>query len=146
IEQDAIRALAVDPSEPRRVFALGGATMYRSGDSGAHWAKLQGFDEAASHLGPHTALAALGDVLLVGLADGIARSTDHGESWRIDIFAPQPGYNGYAFRFIAADPVSGRIHAVASQQNFISTDRGQTWSPRPQPFADAGSDLVAWAM
>jgi photosystem II stability/assembly factor-like uncharacterized protein len=129
-----VSALAVDPAEPRTLFA--GATvggLFRSGDRGDHWVAVGG--------GPPR-----GDqpVLAIDPADprtifaGHFRSSDGGATWVPQTAGPfASGGTPVSLVFAPSQPsVVYALSAIPGQSLcfFRSDDGGATWEPLPTPF------------
>lgn len=139
----AVQALAVDPSDPQRLYAaIDGQGVFRSDDGGASWASL----------GPNaptgiTALVVTGGqpslVFAATSAHGVFVSAD-GRSWAnangfVNGALPTSSVLALAFdphsgdRYV--DPtgrtVSGALYAGTDLGLFKSIDHGGSWSPLP---------------
>lgn len=122
-----VRSLALDPTDPRRVY-LGTATgvLYRSDTAGRTWRRLTpGFPRAGQSLdamavSPRgTLLVAFWDVS--GRGGGVAKSDDHGESFRITLDAE-------SVRALSLAPSSPNLVFAGSLGGvFASADSGESW-------------------
>lgn len=77
LPEGGARSVAFDPTQPERVYALGGEALYLSPDGGENW-------ERASEVPAGTSFVAVGPdgTLYAARADGaVGRSTDAGQSW-----------------------------------------------------------------
>jgi len=139
-----VSALAVDPAEPRTLFAgptTGG--LFRSGDRGGHWVAVAG--------GPP-----LGDqpVLAIDPGDprtifaGHFRSSDGGATWVPQTAGPfASGGNLTSLAFAPSRPsVVYALSAIYGLPDsfFRSDDGGVTWEPLATPFiaGDSGQVIV----
>jgi photosystem II stability/assembly factor-like uncharacterized protein len=140
----SVSALAVDPAEPRTLFA--GATvggLFRSGDSGDHWVAVGG--------GPTR-----GDqpVLAIDPGDprtifaGHFRSSDGGATWVPQTAGPFAS-GGTLVCLVFAPSQPSVVYALAAifglpDSFFRSADGGATWEPLATPFiaGDAGTVSV----
>jgi len=126
-----VRALAVDPSHPERVF-LGTADghIFGSIDSGAHWALLGRAGERLDAV--VTAIVVdprSGDVLFAATwtrdtpsGGGILQSRDGGRSWR------DAGLQGESVRSLALAPSNPEILAAGTLDGiYLSLNGSQTW-------------------
>lgn len=132
-----IGSVAVDPNDPRRVWAIssgGGpvaSKVFRSADGGATWRETsfatQGLDGLA--IGPS------GTVFVAALSQ-LLRSTDGGETWQEVPLSVSS---------IAVDPAEPKnVYAGGSLGLYRSRDEGATWEPVP---GDAGRSVIldlAW--
>jgi photosystem II stability/assembly factor-like uncharacterized protein len=138
----SVSALAVDPAEPRTLFA--GATMgglFRSGDRGGHWAAVAG--------GPTQ-----GDqpVLAIDPGDprtifaGHFRSSDGGATWVPQSAGPfAAGGQLVSLVFAPSQPsIVYALSAIYGQPDsfFRSDDGGATWEPLATPFIAGDSGPV----
>lgn len=129
-------AVAVDPLQPARVYAVSGLGVERSGDAGATWAaadsgidQVQVVSAAADAHTPGTLYAALQGFELLNL--GLVRSRDGGASWQaintgLSVFITDlPTYQ------VIVDPQRpGAVYAVTAGGLFASVDGGDHWRLR----------------
>lgn len=116
--------LAVDFTDPERKTLIAGpheksTIIYKSVDGGETWADITNLPEGFGFSNSVAILNA--DTYLVGVTNGIIRTTDGGDSWEI---VSQLG--GHMAPLFASD---GSIYwnAEANQGMVRSTDEGQTW-------------------
>jgi len=136
-----LTAVAIDPVEPRRLFAIyytnpgpthpGG--VYRSEDGGRSWRTANaGLDTTRDATSPEQVRRNNGfsiavdpvqhRVVLAGTFAGIFRSTDHAGTWRLVATPRSPP------RVIRHDPERpGLVYAGGHGVVLVSRDAGQTW-------------------
>jgi photosystem II stability/assembly factor-like uncharacterized protein len=120
LEGQPVNAVAVDPRRRAGVVWAGtNGGMFRSGDGGAHWRKINplGVRELAlDPTRPHT---------LFGASGGVSRSMDAGKTWK--------GMAGikYALSLVIDSRTRpGAVYAGTSYTSVLkSTDGGDTWAP-----------------
>lgn len=129
-----IHAFAVDPRDPRRVYAaIAGQGMYRSSDGGKR------FTVASRDVG--RAVMALGilpdGALLAGdlSRSVVALSKDGGRSWRGVLRAQING--------LSVEPRGGRGVLASGPGVLLSVDGGLTW--RQTLRIESGAGPIAWA-
>ena len=134
----SVRALAMDPRDPRRIY-LGTAEgiLYRSDDGGRRWNRLTpGFPLRGCSL-DEIVVDPRGAVLIGywevrGQGGGIARSTDEGQT-----FVILKGIQGQSVRALAVAPSDPRMIAAGTLSAvFLSRDGGKVWTritPRSHP-------------
>ncbi len=134
-----VRALALDPLDPHRVY-LGTADgiLYRSDDGGLQWRRLDpGFPLRGFSL-DEIVVDARG-VVLVGYREvhgkggGVARSTDGGQN-----FVVLKGVDGESVRALAVAPSDPQVIAAGTLTGvFLSSDGGRSWARiTPKDHAD----------
>jgi len=133
-----VRALAMDPREPRVVY-LGTAdgVLYRSDDAGLRWSRLSpGFPTRGMSL-DSIVVDRLGRIEVGywevnGSGGGVARSTDGGHT-----FTVLEGIRGHSVRALAASPTEGDVLVAGTIDGvFRSDDAGERWlriSPEGHP-------------
>lgn len=125
----AVRALAADPRDPRRIFlGTGEGVLYRSDDGGRRWNRLEpGFPKRGASLDeivvdPAGAVV-VGYWNLDGRGGGVARSADGGTT-----FAALAELEGESVRALALAPSDPRVIAAGTLSGaFLSPDGGRTW-------------------
>ncbi|HVT14962.1 MAG TPA: hypothetical protein VHQ90_02125 [Thermoanaerobaculia bacterium] len=140
-----VRALAVSPGAPRRVFAAyGGKGVRVSDDAGATWGPIVAVDNGpdAYFWNPFDIAFAPSrpDTVYIGAGNGLYRSEDGGATW--------VHVSGFSSQHLAVDPASPHVlyasHATASggadHGVFRSDDGGATW--RQLPFDLHGGPAV----
>ena len=117
-----IRALAIDPSDPRILYAAASpGGVYTSRNGGATWTWGAGRSLLAVAVDPaHPA------TVYAGGPGELLRSTDRGRTWtRLD-----PGPQPYTLAALAVAPGEpSTVYAANVSELLASTDRGETWSP-----------------
>ena len=161
----------VDPANPCLIYrATNPQTVERSSDSGATWMAVfqdragLGCDVQPAIVGPcsteftATSLDVAQDrsILLSewGNGDAVVGTSDEGHTWQLR----DTGLEGLGVAYTARAPSDPLIrYALASTPGpgsvtgagsvpaalFISSDGGNTWSPRPLPARDAGAAYIA---
>jgi photosystem II stability/assembly factor-like uncharacterized protein len=125
-----VRALALDPSEPRRLYlAAENGGIYRSDDRGETLTPLlNGFVNRKV-----TSLTAGAETIYLnsmqdGAASAVFASRDGGRTWRQTAGAEALG--GYHVHTLASLPGDDQTVFAASEQQILkSTDGGQRWTP-----------------
>lgn len=120
LEGQAVNAVAVDPR--RRAGVVWAATtggVFRSGDGGAHWRKI---DPIALR---ELALDPTRKQTLLGTNEGVFRSSEAGKSWK------RVGGVKYALSLVANSRRRPGAWYVGTSYDSVleSTDGGDTWSP-----------------
>ncbi|HTT36109.1 MAG TPA: hypothetical protein VMH32_00420 [Burkholderiales bacterium] len=138
-----VQAITVHPRQPEIVYLGAADGLYRSGDSGAHWERLdvprgvQIWSVLVHPASPRVLYAGTSPV-------GVLRSDDGGDSWRTlpDPRQPERLKMSFACRVmrLAVDPAH-RDHVYAALEVggvMRSLDGGETWT-------DCAAELVALA-
>lgn len=133
--------IAIDPSDPRWVYAGNESRLYRSSDGGDTWTDLLPLSFSNGTRGIVVAPSNGAVVYRIGANSGQPRperSDDHGATWHA---ATLP--NGIYPSALAVDPRNeNSVWAAASQYGsglYRSNDGGQHWEKVPGPF---GTDVV----
>jgi len=140
-----VQSLAVDPRDPRVVYAGGwtldpaaGGGLYRSSDGGLSWqsAGLQGHAVRAVAVAPSAP-----NTIVAGALDGVFRSTDAGRSWaRI---SPEANSDLRNLDSVAVDPNHPEIiYAGTSHLPWKTLDAGRHWSSIHEGMID-DSDVMS---
>jgi photosystem II stability/assembly factor-like uncharacterized protein len=108
-------------SETETAYAITGLSeLFRSGDRGASWQRLNGLSNVVS-----VVPSADSTILYAATSAGFFRSVDEGEHWTAG--GPQPGVQP---NVIAPDPLNpDGVYVLNGFALFKSGDRGVTWSP-----------------
>ena len=140
----AVRALAADPTDARRVY-LGAADgmFYRSDDGGRNWQRMSpGFPRRGCSLDEivvdRNGVVYVGYWEVQGSGGGVARSADGGETFALTGALERESVRALAISF--SDPreiVAGTLTGV-----FLSTDAGGSWK-RVTPEGDRDLRNVA---
>src|SRR6185369_8422050 len=149
-----VSALAIDPSDPRRVYAASTQGLYKSNDNGLSW-KLVAIDG-----GPPQPQALVIDprqpgTLYAGTAAGVFKSSDGGVHWQeASAGLHRAGVLTFAVQGGGAGSGPSVVFAGTSTGVFKSVDGGGEWTPVSnglQGFAigalaaDPQSPGVLWA-
>ncbi|WP_030225559.1 WD40/YVTN/BNR-like repeat-containing protein [Actinoalloteichus caeruleus] len=152
-----IDSIALDPSDPDRVYLAAGAysqewastgAILRSSDRGETWDRVDlpfrlGGNEPGRSIGERLVVDPNDDdVLLLGTRDdGLWRSTDQGATWAVVDGLPSTGQAGIGVGPVLFDPASGEtgdptpvVYASVSGEDaplHRSDDAGRTWEPVP---------------
>ncbi|MGH9769874.1 MAG: SBBP repeat-containing protein, partial [Blastocatellia bacterium] len=146
-------SIAIDSSNPSRIFALVNGGLYRSVNGGATWAlNLMGTAPRALAMDPRnpsTIYAGTG-----GASErGLFKTTDGGETWKaigtgltVD---NKPDFN-LSVTALAIDPINPSILYAGVEEIgdrfykvYKSMDGGESWSPSRKGLADANVQLLA---
>jgi photosystem II stability/assembly factor-like uncharacterized protein len=139
----AVDALAIDPSNPRVLYAgTAAGGVFKSTDAGESWRpaseglatkSVQGLAIDPSH--PETVYAAT--LAYVGAGGGIFKSGDGGATWTSANAELNSGDATHQFTAVVIDPASpATLYAVGDFSLFKSKDSGATWSS-----VDSGIEL-----
>ncbi len=150
-------SIAIDSSNPSRIFALVNGGLYRSANGGATWAlNLMGVAPRVLAMDPRNPLT-----IYAGTTGHTSRSlfktTDGGETWKavgtgltIDK-PPFPQPDLYlSITALAVDPINPSILYAGVEELgdrfykvYKSMDGGESWSPSRKGLADANVQLLA---
>jgi photosystem II stability/assembly factor-like uncharacterized protein len=140
-----IWSLAIDPVEPRRLFAgTRPAGVYRSRDGGLQWEKLAVDIAQECSIGTPFVTSLMVDpddhrTVWAGVEiDGVFRSLDGGDTWtHVETGLYDPDI--HAMTIAATQPK--RVYASTAREVFASNNMGETWQPLgvkakwPLPYA-----------
>jgi len=133
-------SLAVDASNTARVYAASSRGLYQSRDHGRTWSRV--FRGTGAESRYVTSVAPTGQIIVVGTADGVRRSSDGGNSWGAG--AAPPG-NVQVEWVASADSAPHIFYLSADSRLYRSEDGGASWSPRGQPQGVRQITMVAVA-
>ena len=127
---DGVYKVAVDPTNPDRIWVLGGSkgAVWRSEDAGGHWERLLHFRFGLADL----AVAATTPPTVYAGGDGLYISTDTGATWR-----QASPFDAY---LLVLDPEDAKtLYVRTSNGIWKTTDQGRTGSYlnpdfQPDPF------------
>ena len=129
----AVRSVAVDPTRPRRLYAVAVNGIFRSGNGGATWTRLRSDPWGKIAIDPTGAVYALTGNL------GLARSRDAGVTWT-SIDPGLPGEAAFAFDPAHPNVLFAGGHWVLAR----SRNAGAAWSHVDMSCMDVQSlDVVA---
>jgi photosystem II stability/assembly factor-like uncharacterized protein len=140
-----IWSLAIDPVEPRRLFAgTRPAGVYRSRDGGLQWEKLALDIAQECSIGTPFVTSVVVDpddhrTVWAGVEiDGVFRSLDGGDTWtHVETGLYDPDI--HSMTIAATQPK--RVYASTAREVFASNNMGETWQPLgvkakwPLPYA-----------
>ncbi len=155
-----VESLAIDESDPRRVYLLAGIEYFNNGrtailaseDGGASFSVHDVSAQFTAHgngmgrqSGERLAVdPASGEILFAGTRrNGLFRSADRAQSWqRVGALDVTGTPNGNGIAFVLFDPASAsasgsqRLYVGVSRSGepnlFVSADAGQSWAPVPE--------------
>ena len=144
-----VKAIAVDPFEPSRVYAAGTGGVFRSGDRGRTWSETNnGITDL--NIGALVADPAVPGTLFAGVAyrygalpGGVFRTTDGGLHWTDVAGQPLAESGIIEVRALAAGNNPRTVYASILRQAVLgytedivvkSVDGGDTWSPASDPL------------
>jgi photosystem II stability/assembly factor-like uncharacterized protein len=149
-----VRALAVSPHDPHRIYAGSDVGVHVSGDNGASWEML-GLKLEGAHIWSLALDPTDPDVILVGTKPpAILRSTDRGRSWtRLNAPIPERCPIPIGPPRVTALVLDPRDHrklfsGVEVGGIFHSHDGGESWRQLPQlgPRVESGIDIHGLAL
>ncbi len=115
-----VHSVAIAPSDPRTVYAITGATLYRSDDGAEHWRKLRAWRSISGSC----ALAVhpqKGETLIVRHSD-MEISRDGGKTWT-ELEIPK----GNIWDFFYSDDAKPLVYLLAGKKIYKSADDGASW-------------------
>jgi photosystem II stability/assembly factor-like uncharacterized protein len=124
--------LELAPSDPSRLYAAVGYSLYTSSDAGANWRQLPRLENQISQLVVDPTQSA---TLYARTSPGLIKSTDGGQTWT----PLSPLYNAGPLAIAPSAP--NVLYAESSGRLFRSDDRGATWTQRTGSFSSI--DLIA---
>ncbi len=140
-----VQSLAVDPRDPRVLYAAGwtldpaaGGGVFRSADGGVSWqaAGLAGHAVRAIALAPSAP-----DTIVAGALDGVYRSRDAGRNW--ERISPEAHEDLHDLDSVAVDPRHPEvIYVGTSHLPWKTTDGGLHWASIHEGMID-DSDVMS---
>lgn len=128
-----IRAIVVDPEDPRWVFAgTRGRGVVVSDDGGWSWS----FEDNAlsNEVASRLVLGDDGELLAMVEGRGLFSSVDRGATWQ----ETSRTLGSLGLRDLVRDPTTGKLYLAADRSPVLmSGDSGATWSPLPRWCLDA---------
>ena len=119
---DLIRSVAVDPQDPRIIFAGGDFYLYRTLDGGSTWTKPEGermLPMMHVVIDPHNSKR-----VYTGSLNGVRVSTDGGDTWNQTSMT-----TGVSSLIIRPDVSSVLYAGTRGNGLFVSDNAGATWVP-----------------
>jgi photosystem II stability/assembly factor-like uncharacterized protein len=134
-----VSALAVDPHDPRIVYAIASEHgLFKSPDGGNHWQLLGRIFGATSDTAA-LALDPRNPETVWAAAVGLFKSVDGGLTWR------SAGFEGSTVHAVVLDPnVPTHVYVGTEEGAFKSTNAGATWRALQGPVD--GVDVLALAI
>lgn len=139
--EPALGELAVDATDPSRLYSFGQSALFLSTDAGDSWTPI-GSDLPSASYGSVVASDAHDPEFLLTLIEGqLYRSRDRGDSWDA---VSADGAPTNALVSVQIDPfVAGRVLALAQTGSvYLSTNQGESWT-QTQGLPIQGSNLSA---
>jgi uncharacterized protein (TIGR03437 family) len=135
--------LAIDPSDPSRIYVAAGNGVFRSIDGGGQYRTVNNGFPSEGVLAASIAIDTNDhSAVYVSTSSGVFRSTDGAESWQL----ANTGLEPQAVLRIAADRrQTGTLYAATATGGVFKTvDRGETWQPTGTgPFVTAAGVVNA---
>jgi photosystem II stability/assembly factor-like uncharacterized protein len=114
-----VRALVIDPSDPRIVFAAARADVFKTTDGGGHWIE-SGQGLGTAHINALVMDPTTPSVLYAGTSEGVFRTSDAAASWDLTNADVRPDA-------LVLDPTNPMVMYSVDQEILKSVDGGQTW-------------------
>ena len=126
-------ALAVDPHDPRTVFAGTPHGLYKSTDSGATWVRLEKDALRCQEIRQIAISPISPEVIYVGGREGLFRTTDAGASW----VQLGEGLENDVVLSLAIQPAQAETVYLGTEKGaFKSDDHGDHWQPLGQALPE----------
>ena len=124
---NSVRDLAVDPKDPRRVYAMDHAGLRVSLDRGLTWAALGPAASPQNGEGRAMAVApSRPSTLYLALDHGFFRSDNQGRTWRR--LRTPVGEDARLYRLVVPRGETATVYAATSKGVRVSRDGGSTWA------------------
>ena len=151
-----VASIAVDPSNPRSLYATSSAGLLRSTDGGNTWKALPGFPSNAN-INSVAVDPSNGNILYAGTSPlGALKSTDGGSNWiaidngipptsneSIDINGYSHAVNSLQVYQIWIDPNSPEVLFAGNSNGLLrSTDAGASWTVSSFPSSNSVTSIV----
>ena len=128
-ENGYVKTLAVHPKNKKILLAGGRITkgmdsyskLYKSTDGGFKWVEITSLSQNSSCVNAISFDPSDSKRVLLGMKDGIWKSTDEGTTWIA------PGQQIVATSIVADPLTRGRFFAGSSEGVWMSVDGGQSW-------------------
>lgn len=119
-DEEQVQSIAIDPNNPRRIYAGGDAQLFYSDNGGETWqpSRLDERSTLALWIDPRN-----GQRIWAGATDGLYQSDDAGQSWHA------PLLQGITITEIARDERGNFYVGTKYNGVYISRDDGKTFEP-----------------
>lgn len=130
LQQNALRALIVDPNNSQHLYAGDDAGhVFETTDGGQHWS-TQALALPAGAFVTTFAFSANGKQLYAGTLQGLFITDDAGNHWQLAAASAHKtqGVGILALAVLAGSSSSGKLCIATDNGVFLSADGGKTWS------------------